>query len=191
MWCHSKQHLACSWQWRRHNNSSNDSACPGICLISNHIMQNWHNIANVVNDNLICAHLKTYYDRVTLDYIHWASKTYHILLNNLQKNYDFLLQFRLFISWMSDIHFNLLEVCIWKKCTCSGVWSKLCLNHLYTLTIMYPRLRLSLEKSSTHPCPPVWKLPPVLWQNTDFSAQNNPFCNKTTTFQSKMNPFLL
>ncbi len=30
-------------------------------------------------------------------------------------------------------------------------------------------------KSGTHPCSPVWKWPPILWQNTDFSAQNDPF----------------
>ncbi len=44
-------------------------------------------------------------------------------------------------------------------------------------------------KSGTHPCSPVWKWPPFLWQNTDFSAQNDPFFTiKTQTFQSKMNP---
>ncbi len=31
------------------------------------------------------------------------------------------------------------------------------------------------RKSGTHPCFPVWKWPPFLRQNTDFSAQNDPF----------------
>ncbi len=44
-------------------------------------------------------------------------------------------------------------------------------------------------KSGTHPCSPVWKWSPFLWQNTDFSAQNDPFfAIKLKTFQSKMNP---
>ncbi len=60
-------------------------------------------------------------------------------------------------------------------------------------------------KSGTHPCSPVWKWPPLLWQNTDFSAQNDPFfsikyrlfspkwtplfCGKTLTFEPKWTPF--
>ncbi len=45
-------------------------------------------------------------------------------------------------------------------------------------------------KSGTHPCSSVWKCPPFLWQNTDFSTQNNPFFGiKHWLFSPKWTPF--
>ncbi len=46
-------------------------------------------------------------------------------------------------------------------------------------------------KSGTHPCFAIWKWPPFLRQNTDFSAQNNLFFTiKHWLFCSKWTPFL-
>ena len=44
--------------------------------------------------------------------------------------------------------------------------------------------------SGTHVCSPVWKRPPFTWQNTDFSAQDDPFFMvKHWFFHPKWTPF--
>ncbi len=94
-----------------------------------------------------------------------------------------------------------------KLCECLNLYPVLlCLHHdcIVITGIDAPSLT---GKSGTHPCSPVRKWLPFLRQNTDFSAQNNPFFvikhwlfslkwtpffgGKTLTFQPKWTPLFM
>ncbi len=102
----------------------------------------------------------------------------------------FLLQSKVFMMSGSKCERQIWFVCVkritaWNK-GLQQIWSvcKICVG-------LHPAPSLT-GKSGTYPCSPVWNLPPLLRQNTDFSAQNDPFfAIKHWLFSPKRTPFFV